>query len=261
MPLPVALRRTNSQTQIVRRSFSTEQRLASRWPIRLRKIVRPPPQRRRPRPHRSGMSYQRTCATPSKQLNDGELDELLEATFDEAMRRGRLPLSVGTDSTPSFRRPSDLVTKRSPPTHKRGQADIDEVPLTRSQLNAVRAAFKGWYHAITDCPTVRNFSSQCAEGVGIGRTKTVKSRREPCRLISLRRRRSNGPNFQMKNRPARDGSQATATESGRARWRFSARVSVHRPISYSIATRTRAIDLTPTSPGPTIATGHGYFPS
>jgi hypothetical protein len=37
-----------------------------------------------------------------------------------------------------------------------------------------------------------------------------------------------GPNFQMENRPARDGSQATATEIGRARRRLSARVSVHR---------------------------------
>jgi hypothetical protein len=43
------------------------------------------------------------------------------------------------------------------------------------------------------------------------------------------------PNFQMENRPARDGSQATATETGRACWRFSARVSVHRPISYSVS--------------------------
>jgi hypothetical protein len=47
--------------------------------------------------------------------------------------------------------------------------------------------------------------------------------------------RRTGPNFQMENRPARDGFQATATETGRACWRLSARVSVHRPISYSVS--------------------------
>jgi hypothetical protein len=76
------------------------------------------------------------------QLNDGELDELFEVTFDEAKRRGRLPPRVGTDSTPSPRRLSDLVTKRTPPTDKHRRADTAEVPLTRGQLNAVRAAFK-----------------------------------------------------------------------------------------------------------------------
>src|ERR1700686_3601585 len=53
-----------------------------------------------------------------KQLNDGELDELLEVTFDETKRRGRLPRRIGTDSTPSSRA-SDLVTKQPPPTDKR----------------------------------------------------------------------------------------------------------------------------------------------
>jgi hypothetical protein len=38
-----------------------------------------------------------------------------------------------------------------------------------------------------------------------------------------------GHNFQMENRPARNGSQPTATEIGRACWRFSARVSVQPP--------------------------------
>ena len=44
----------------------------------------------------------------------------------------------------------------------------------------------------------------------------------------LWRRGRTRPNFQMENRPAVDGSQATATETGRARWRLSARVSVQR---------------------------------
>jgi hypothetical protein len=95
MPLPVALRRTNSQIQIVRRSFSTEQRLASRWPIRLRKIVRPPAEAE------TRTASQRHILPKSlrhavRQLNDGELDELLEVTFEEAKRRGRLPRRIGT---------------------------------------------------------------------------------------------------------------------------------------------------------------------
>jgi DNA-directed RNA polymerase specialized sigma24 family protein len=78
------------------------------------------------------------------QLSDGELDELFEAAFDEAKRRGRLPRSIGTDSTPSFRRPSDLVTKRSSVTNtsKRTRIDDAELQLTRGQVSAIRAAFK-----------------------------------------------------------------------------------------------------------------------
>ena len=48
-----------------------------------------------------------------KQLSDGELDELFDVTFDEAKRRGRLPRSVGTDSTSWPRRLPDFATKRS----------------------------------------------------------------------------------------------------------------------------------------------------
>jgi DNA-binding transcriptional regulator YiaG len=89
-----------------------------------------------------------------KQLNDGELDELLEVTFDEARRRGRLPRSIGTDSTSTSRRPSDLVTKRSPPTDKRRQVDIDEVPMTGGQVSAIRAAFKA---GVTPSQIARHF--------------------------------------------------------------------------------------------------------
>jgi hypothetical protein len=89
-----------------------------------------------------------------KQLNDGELDELFEVTFDEAKRRGRLPRTIGTDSTPSSRRPSDLVMKQSPRTDKRRQAAVAEVPLARGQLNAVRAAFKA---GITPSRIARQF--------------------------------------------------------------------------------------------------------
>jgi hypothetical protein len=88
------------------------------------------------------------------QLSDGELDELFEAAFDEAKRRGRLPQSARTDMTPSALRPSELTTKRLAPTGKRRQADIAEVPLTRGQLSAVRAAFKA---GITPSRIARQF--------------------------------------------------------------------------------------------------------
>jgi hypothetical protein len=77
-----------------------------------------------------------------KRLSDGELDELFAVAFDEVTRRGRLPPSIGAGLTRSPPRPSDLATKRSRPTEKRQQADTAEVPLTRGQQNAVRAAFK-----------------------------------------------------------------------------------------------------------------------
>ena len=88
------------------------------------------------------------------QLSDTELDQLCKAAFDEAKRRRRFRWSIGTDSTPSSRRQSDLVTKRAPPTDKRRKADIAEVPLTRGQLNAVRAAFKA---GITPLRIARQF--------------------------------------------------------------------------------------------------------
>ena len=88
------------------------------------------------------------------QLNDGELDELFEAAFDEAKRRGRLPPSVRTDKTSSALRPSDLTTKRSPPTAKRRKVDIAEVSLTRGQVNAIRASFKA---GITPSRIARQF--------------------------------------------------------------------------------------------------------
>ena len=88
------------------------------------------------------------------QLSDGELDELFEAAFDEAKRRGRLPQSIKTDVTPSALRSSELTTKRVPPTAKRRQVDIAEVPLTRGQVNAIRASFKA---GITPSRIARQF--------------------------------------------------------------------------------------------------------
>jgi DNA-binding CsgD family transcriptional regulator len=86
-----------------------------------------------------------------KQLSDGELDELFEAAFDETKRRGRLPWSIGAEST-SSRRPSDLLTKRK--AVRQRKADITEVLLTRGQVNAVRAAFKA---GITPSRIARQF--------------------------------------------------------------------------------------------------------
>ena len=86
-----------------------------------------------------------------KQLSDGELDELFEVAFDETKRRGRLPWSIGAEST-SSRRPPDLLTKRK--AVRQRKADITEVLLTRGQVNAVRAAFKA---GITPSRIARQF--------------------------------------------------------------------------------------------------------
>jgi hypothetical protein len=88
------------------------------------------------------------------QLSDGELDELFEAAFDEAKRRGRSPPSIRTDVTPSALRSSELTTKRLPPTNKRRQVEIAEVSLTRGQINAIRASFKA---GITPSRIARQF--------------------------------------------------------------------------------------------------------
>jgi len=86
-----------------------------------------------------------------KQLSDGELDELFEVAYDETRRRGRLPSSIGAEST-SSRRPSDLLTKRR--AVRQRKVDITEVLLTRGQVNAVRAAFKA---GITPSRIARQF--------------------------------------------------------------------------------------------------------
>jgi DNA-binding CsgD family transcriptional regulator len=91
-----------------------------------------------------------------KQLSDGELDELIEVVFDEGERRGRLRGGIGADSTPSSRRPSELLPKRSSAakTSQQRQVNIAEVPLTRGQMNVVRSAFKA---GITPSRIARQF--------------------------------------------------------------------------------------------------------
>ena len=79
-----------------------------------------------------------------KQLSDGELDELIEVVFDEGERRGRLRGRIAGDSTPSTRRPSEKLQKRTGTTKNSQQrrVNITEAPLTRGQTNVVRSAFK-----------------------------------------------------------------------------------------------------------------------
>jgi hypothetical protein len=72
-----------------------------------------------------------------KHLSDGELDLMHAATVEEMRRRGRTP-SVETDLPVRL----DTAKTRSPPTEKRRHVNIADVPLTRGQVNAVRAAFK-----------------------------------------------------------------------------------------------------------------------
>jgi hypothetical protein len=72
-----------------------------------------------------------------KHLSDGELDLMHAATVEEMRRRGRTP-SVETDLPV---RP-DMAKMSSPPTEKRRHVNIADVPLTRGQVNAVRAASK-----------------------------------------------------------------------------------------------------------------------
>jgi predicted DNA-binding protein (UPF0251 family) len=88
-----------------------------------------------------------------RQLSDGELDELFEAAFDEAKRRGRLRRDVETDSAP-LSRPFHLATKRTPSADKQREVDISKVSLTLGQVNAVRAAFKA---GITPSRIARQF--------------------------------------------------------------------------------------------------------
>jgi len=72
------------------------------------------------------------------------------ATLEEMKRRGRTPRDVETD-LPA--RP-DTTKSQSPPTEKRRHFDAAEVPLTRGQVNAVRAAFKA---GITPSRIARQF--------------------------------------------------------------------------------------------------------
>jgi len=85
-----------------------------------------------------------------KHLSDGELDLMHAAILEEMRRRGRAPRGVETSLSD---RP-DLTKIQSLPTEKRRHLDIAKVPLTRGQVNAVRAAFKA---GITPSRIARQF--------------------------------------------------------------------------------------------------------
>jgi len=85
-----------------------------------------------------------------KHLSDGELDLMHAAILEEMRRRGRTPQGVETSLSD---RP-DLTKIQSFPTEKRRHLDIAKVPLTRGQVNAVRAAFKA---GITPSRIARQF--------------------------------------------------------------------------------------------------------
>jgi len=52
-------------------------------------------------------------------------------------------------------------------SRKEGVEAFAAVPLTQGKLNAVRAAFKAGVYAIENCPTIRNFTVGCTQGVGV----------------------------------------------------------------------------------------------
>jgi predicted DNA-binding protein (UPF0251 family) len=85
-----------------------------------------------------------------KHLSDGELDLMHAAILEEMRRRGRTPQGVET----SLSDHPDLTKIQSLPTEKRRHLDIAKVPLTRGQVNAVRAAFKA---GITPSRIARQF--------------------------------------------------------------------------------------------------------
>jgi hypothetical protein len=82
-----------------------------------------------------------------KRLTDRELDLLIAVSINEAKRWGRLPPSVQPKA------PDGSIAKQSSSRHKR-QVELATVSLTRSQVNAVRAAFKA---GITPSRIARQF--------------------------------------------------------------------------------------------------------
>jgi hypothetical protein len=95
----------------------------------------------------------RDLSNALKQLDDGELDRLLEATRYELQRRGR-----SLTSTPVIRPTTQMSTEqRATTTEKspeRRQPEEPNVALTQGQVNAVRATFKA---GITPSRIARQF--------------------------------------------------------------------------------------------------------
>ena len=98
----------------------------------------------------------RDLSNALKQLDDGELDRLLEATRDELQRRGRsltsTPVIRPTTHMGIEQRASDQSTTEESP--ERRQPEEPTIALTQGQVNAVRATFKA---GITPSRIARQF--------------------------------------------------------------------------------------------------------
>jgi hypothetical protein len=94
------------------------------------------------RPRR--VALPKDLSTAVKYLNNGDLDRLLRAATEEARRRGRLP--AAPETPPKIDPGSgDSSSKQALPTGRpirQPPARTATTPLTRGQVNAVRAAFK-----------------------------------------------------------------------------------------------------------------------
>jgi hypothetical protein len=95
------------------------------------------------RPHR--LVLPKDLPNSIEYLDDLELDRLLAAAIDEAKRRGRPLASLEPDRTRTVVDSDETKSKRprstSRPT-RRHKIGLASSPLTKGQVNAVRAAFK-----------------------------------------------------------------------------------------------------------------------
>jgi len=87
----------------------------------------------------------RDLSNALKQLDDGELDRLLEATRYELQRRGRSLTSMPVIRPTTHMGTEQCASDQSTTTEKsseRRQPEDPNVALTQGQVNAVRATFK-----------------------------------------------------------------------------------------------------------------------
>ena len=104
------------------------------------------------------------------QLSDGELDELFEAAFDEARRRGRLPPSKD-GRAPSVLSGSELTTKQSPLNAKRRKVEHRRNLFDAWSGECNSRLVQGRYHAVANCPTVRGFPSNVRKALATDPSK------------------------------------------------------------------------------------------
>jgi hypothetical protein len=98
-----------------------------------------------------------------KYLDDSELDRLLAAAIDEAKRRGRSLASLEPSRTRTIVSSDEPKPKPTRPTSRptrRHSIGLTSSPLTKGQVNAVRAAFKA---GITPARIARQFGLSHAD--------------------------------------------------------------------------------------------------